>query len=129
MQLLWRRVFGGPPENCAPRGVSSAQAVQQGLVRPGGKLQSVLQGIEEEFVANPPTSQAGALQAQTKALDAIAKATQKVGLEPGQSIGALPGQGNVVLQNVGGIITTIKPTGEIVITNAQGQVILNLLPK
>jgi RHS repeat-associated protein len=109
--------------------VSVADAVKQGLVRPGGNLQAVLVAIEKEFANNPPKLTSGALQAQTAALNAIAKATGDIGLEPGQSIGALPGQGDVVLQNVGGIITTIKPSGQIIITNPQGQIILSVLPK
>ena len=92
-------------------------------------MQSVIKGIEKEFGANPPKPRAGALAAQTAALEAIAKATEQIGLEPGQSIGSLPGLGDVVLQNVGGIITTIKPSGQIIITNAQGQIILNISPK
>ncbi len=113
----------------APKGVSSAEAVSQGLVRAGGTLQGVLEAIEEEFGANPPRPGVTALEAQTAAMDAIGKATGKVGLEPGQSIGALPGQGEVVLQNVGGIITRITPSGEIIITNARGEIILHLIPK
>lgn len=107
-------------------GFSSAEAVEQGLVRPGGNQQSVLKGIEEEVAAAEATSQAGA-QAQINSLDAIAKATENIGLEAGTSIGALPGQGDVILKNVGGIITTIKPSGQIIIKDALGRIILNIL--
>lgn len=62
-------------------------------------------------------------------MDAVANAVEKVGLEPGRSVGAMPGMGDVVLANVGGIYTTLKSTGQIIVTDAQGRIILNLFPK
>jgi hypothetical protein len=101
------------------------KGVRLGFCEGAAKLTSPLYSSAN----NPPKPTSGALQAQTAALSAIAKATGDLGLEPGQSIGGLPGRGDVVLQNVGGIITTIKPSGQIIITNPQGQIILSVLPK
>lgn len=92
-------------------------------------MHSVLQAIENEFAAKPPNPEAGSMRAQLQALDIIGKATKSVKMESGQSIGALPGQGDVVLQNVGAIITTINPSGRITVTNADGQVVLDLHPR
>jgi hypothetical protein len=116
------RMFVGAARSAPARGVSVADAVDQGLVRPGGRLHGVLQAIEEEVAANPPTNQMGAMRA-------VGNATDRLGLEAGRSIGALPGQGDVVLQNVGGIITTLKASGEIIITNARNQVIYRYIPR
>jgi hypothetical protein len=84
-------------------------------------LQAVLQAIEDQFIAQQPTSQGGSMQVINDAVASV-----KPPLEPG--LGSLVGQ-DVVLQNVGGVVTTIKPNGQIIIQNAQGQVILDLRPK
>ena len=108
-------------QNGADRGVSVADAVRQGIVRQDGRLHGVLQAIEAEVQAQPPTC-------QNDAMRAIANAVANVNLEPGQSVGALPGQGDVILQNVGGILTTITSTGEVIIRNAQNQIIFHYVP-
>ena len=88
----------------SPAGRSFAQAVQLGLINAGGRLAQVLSGIDQGFRSISPTS-------ALEGLRVVGDAAAKVGLEPG--IGSSTLGGSIVLQNVGGIVTTISPNGTI----------------
>jgi hypothetical protein len=97
-------------------GTQTAEAVRQGFVREGGKLQEVLQNIESEFAAAAPKS-AG------DALTVIDRATSAAKLEPG--VASLAPDGGVILENAGGITTTISKAGDIIIQRGD-QVLMRL---
>ena len=102
-----------------PGTVTVDSALQKGLVRPGGKLDGVLRSIQAEFEAAPPKTLKDADQL-------VSRAASKVGLARGIKT---PGPaGEIVLENVGGVKTVIHPTGEIVVTDKAGQVVLRLVP-
>jgi hypothetical protein len=87
-------------------------------VREGGKLQEVLQNIESEFAAATPKS-AG------DALSVIDRATSAAKLEAG--VASLAPDGSVILENAGGITTTISKAGDIIIQRGD-QVLMRLKP-
>ena len=99
-------------------GVSLARAIEQGLVKPGGKLGQVLGGIEQGFAAGTPKS-------ATDALGVIQRATGRVGLEPG--VATLGKGGEIVLQNVDGI-TTMLGSNDSILVQRGSDVLLHLLP-
>jgi hypothetical protein len=102
----------------ARSGVPLARAIEQGLVKPGGKLAQVLGAIEGEFYAAPPKS-------AIDALGVIVRATEQVGLDPG--IASVEEGGEIVLQNKGGVTTTLGPNGSILVRRGS-DVLLHLLP-
>jgi hypothetical protein len=87
-------------------------------VKPGGKLAQVLGAIEGEFYAAPPKS-------AIDALGVIVRATEQVGLDPG--IASVEEGGEIVLQNKGGVTTTLGPNGSILVRRGS-DVLLHLLP-
>jgi RHS repeat-associated protein len=99
--------------------VSASQAIARGLVKSEGKLASVLRGIEGEFGAAQPKS-------AMDALEVVGKATAKLGLEPG--VATVQESGAIVLQNVGGVTTTIGTSGEILVQRGS-DILLRLIPK
>lgn len=119
---------GGAAATAGGVAVTSAESVASGTVSATGKLLPVLQAIEAQAAASAPTTiaqgiqvveaaatsqglSAGFLQGGTAAVTAIANGTAT----------------QAVLTNAGGIITTVFSTGQIIVTNAQGTVILNII--
>lgn len=94
------------------------QAIKQGLVREGGKLAQVLQGVEAGVARQAPRN-------ATEALSIIKEATGRVGLEPG--VASVGKGGEIILQNVGNVTTTLGAEGSIVIQRGS-DVLLRLLP-
>ena len=95
-----------------------ARAIEQGLVKEGGKLSQVLSGIESGFGASGPKS-------AMEALGIVKNATSAVGLEPG--VATLGKGGEILLQNVGGISTTLGTNGSILVQRGS-DVLLHLVP-
>lgn len=103
----------GISDTAALAGVSAL-----GSVTSGGKLDQVLDSISSTYGAVQPTN---ALQAVT----VVQQATSQVGL--GAGIGGLQPNGQIVFQNVGGVLTTIGTDGSILIQKG-GQDLLHLCP-
>ena len=93
--------------------------MQQGLVNPTGRLAPVLQGIQAEFAASPPTT-------LNEGLAVVTRGATRAGLHPG--IRTQPSASEYLLENVGGVKTRILTTGEIIVTDKAGQVVLHLIP-
>jgi RHS repeat-associated protein len=103
-------------------GVTLAQAIEQGLVRKEGKLAPLLAAMEKGFAAAAPRS-AG------EALELVQSAVQSVGLQPGVAVESTITSGGLtrmVLQNVGGIMTTIDAQGTILVKKG-ADVLLHLV--
>jgi RHS repeat-associated protein len=83
----------------------------------GGTLNNVLSAIEQQYAVSAPTTVEGAF-------DVVQQATASLGLEVG--VMTEFSAAGMVLQNVGGVITTLTATGGITIVNAAGLVILQL---
>jgi hypothetical protein len=105
--------------------VSAQDAIDNGLVNRGGQLEAILREAENAFLANPPHN-------ALEAFDLLDRAAKNV--DPGFAAGIpadggpiVPGQDNILL-NVGGIQTLLKGTGEIVVTNGNGDIIHHLIP-
>jgi len=115
------RALGGAflEKEAASGAVSASDAIAGGLVKSGGKLASVLRGIEGEFGAAQPKS-------AMEALEVVGKATAKLGLEPG--VASVQESGAIVLQNVGGVTTTIGTSGEILVQRGS-DILLRLIPQ
>jgi hypothetical protein len=96
---------------------SVASAIEQGLVAPGGRLAGVLGGIEQGFSASAPKT-------ALEALGVVEQATAQVGLEAGYAT-AGPG-GEIILQNAGGITTTLGANGSIIVQRGS-EVLLQLV--
>jgi RHS repeat-associated protein len=106
--------------NCV---VTSADSVAAGRVPTGGNLEKTLQAIEREV------NSGRAVTSQTEALGAISDAVRSV--NPKWTAGVLagkpiPGQ-TWVLNNVSST-THILPSGETIIYNLRGEVILHFIP-
>jgi hypothetical protein len=100
-------------------GGAAAGGAQQ-LVRPGGLLSQVLQGMQDAFQANPPCN-------AEQGLDLVRQVTNQLNIQPG-IITNMPqylSGGPAILQNVGGVITTVSQNGSIVVEKG-GQIILRL---
>jgi hypothetical protein len=98
--------------------VTAAQTLARGLVSPGGKLGQLLPALESQFAAAGPKN---ALQA----LNVVGRATGSVGLESGYVISQQGGQ--IVLQNAGGVVTTLGSEGSILVQRG-ADVLLHLIP-
>jgi hypothetical protein len=105
-------------EEAVAAGVPLAEAIKAGLVSPDGKLAQVLGGIEGAF-------ERGAPKTALEALSMVKNATSAVGLEPG--IASLRSGGQVVLQNVGGVTTTLGTNGSILVQRGS-DTLLHLVP-
>ena len=102
-------------------GVLVDDVIAAGLVREGGKLVTVLREIESVFFLKSPKN-------LLDGVGVISEATANLGLTAGVQVeGSILGE-YVVLNNVGGILTKILQSGEIIITNAEGKVLLHLIP-
>jgi hypothetical protein len=102
----------------ATGGVTAAETLARGLVSSSGKLGQLLPAIESQFGAAAPKN---ALQA----LNVVGQATKSVGLESGYVISQEGGK--IVLQNVGGVITTLGSEGSILVQRGS-DVLLHLIP-
>jgi hypothetical protein len=98
--------------------VPLARAIGQGLVKEGGKLAQVLSGIERGYGAAGPKS-------ALEALGLVKNATSAVGLEPG--VATVAKSGEILLENVGGITTTLGTNGSILVQRGS-DVLLHLVP-
>jgi RHS repeat-associated protein len=83
------------------------------------KLEKVCEAIEDEFKKKQPKS-------QEDGMEVIQKAVEREGLEPGISGGTGP-NGEIILQNRGGVTTTVGQDGAITVSQG-GQNILELIP-
>jgi RHS repeat-associated protein len=106
----------GPACSAGVKG-SLASAIEQGLVTLGGKLAGVLGGIEQGFGANAPRS-------AVEALGIVEQATAQVGLEAGYATSGPTGE--IILQNAGGITTTLGTDGSIIVQRGS-DVLLHLV--
>jgi hypothetical protein len=111
---LWRLVV---PAAAEP-GVPLARAVANGLLKPTGKLFQVLSGMEKGYAAASPKS-------AFDALAVVQKATSAAGLDVG--VATVEKGGAIVLQNVGGIATTLGTDGSILVQRG-ADVLLHLIP-
>jgi hypothetical protein len=93
--------------------------MHNGLVRPGGRLEGVLRGMQTEFEAAPPTS-------MKEGLRLVQRVTARLGLASG--IREQTTADVIVLKNVGGNKTYIRTTGEITVVDKDGNVVLHLIP-
>ncbi|HEX5734717.1 MAG TPA: DUF4157 domain-containing protein [Blastocatellia bacterium] len=117
---------GGPPGPTTGSVLNNAgtvtveTSIKNGLVNQGGKLFDTLSGIQREFVAKPPKN-------SIEALNIVERVTKALKLGPGvQTEGSIFGE-YVVLQNVGGILTKILKSGEIIVTRGT-DLLLRLIP-
>ena len=102
----------------AKGGMPLARALEGGLVKSGGKLAQVLGGIEKGYRAAGPKN-------ALEALGLVKNATSAAGLETG--VATVSKTGEIVLQNVGGITTTLGTNGSILVQRGS-DVLLHLLP-
>jgi RHS repeat-associated protein len=109
---------GGSP--FATGSFTSGQALEQGLVRSGGKLAGVI-GAIEQVAANAKPGSANA------AMEVVQQAVTSQGLEPGLAIKATGGSA-ITLQNVGNVTTQIYDSGRIVVKQGE-KIILDLIQK
>jgi hypothetical protein len=105
--------------------VSSADSVAKGLVRQGGDMEAILQAAERVFVANPPRT-------SVEAFDMLDRAAKSVNPKFNAGVPAdlqpvVAGQDKLLLNNMG-IKTLVKANGEIIITDANGNIIQHLVP-
>jgi hypothetical protein len=105
--------------------VSVADSVAHGRVQPGGTLEAILTEAEKAFAVNPPRS-------SVEAFDMLDRAAKSV--DPGFAAGVpddlqpvVAGQDKLLLNN-NGIKTLLKASGEIIVTDANGDVIHHLVP-
>lgn len=106
--------------------VSIAHSVASGLVQAGGALDRILTEAEGFFLVSPPRSSVEAfdlLDRAAKTVDPSFSAGIPADLQP-----VVAGQDKVLLNN-NGITTLLKATGEIVVTNHAGQILLHLVPR
>jgi hypothetical protein len=102
-----------------PGTVTVDDAMHNGLVRPGGRLEGVLRGMQTEFEAAPPTS-------MKEGLRLVQRVTARLGLASG--IREQTTADVIVLKNVGGNKTYLRTTGEITVVDKDGNVVLHLIP-
>jgi hypothetical protein len=102
-----------------PGTVTVDSAVQTGRVRAGGKLETILRSIQAEFEAAPSTT-------LKQGLDVVGRGTTRAGYARGIKSQTTPSE--IVLKNVGGVETRILTSGEIIVTDPAGQVVLRLIP-
>jgi hypothetical protein len=101
-----------------PGTVTVDSSLQKGLVKPGGKLETILRSIQAEFEAAPPTT-------LKQGLDVVGRGTAKVGFARG--IRSQTTASEIVLTNPGST-TRVLTTGEIVVSLPGGEVVLRLVP-
>jgi hypothetical protein len=100
-------------------GVTLAQALANGLVRPGGTLAKILSGMETNFGTIAPKT-------AFEALNVVQKATSGARVDIGVAT-TVTEAGEIVLSNVGGVTTTIGTNGSILVQRG-ADVLLHLLP-
>jgi hypothetical protein len=101
--------------------VSSADVATGSLVASSGigTLNSVLSAIAQQYVQAAPTTLEGAYVV-------VQQATAGLGLEVG--VVTEYSSSRMVLENVGGVVTTLTSAGGITIVNAAGVTVLQLGP-
>ncbi len=109
---------GGAPGAAGPRTVDAA--IASGAVKQGGLLEGVLRAMESEYAAAAPKTMEGAMSVVTKS-------AQSVGLRPGTVVNGSIFTETMVIQNVGGVVTTLTRSGTITVTRGE-TVLLNLGP-
>jgi hypothetical protein len=108
------------PSPFATGSFTSAQALEQGLVRSGGKLAGVIGAIEQGAAGAKPAS-------ANAAMEVVQQAVASQGLEPGLAVKATGGSA-ITLQNVGNVTTQIFETGRIVVKQGE-KVVLDLIQR
>jgi cysteine synthase len=104
-------------QQAVTKGVSLADSISKGLV--SDKLKPVLTNIDNLFRQSAPRS-----------LDAAQQLIRKAAIQAGHSSeGSLVSESATqkVFENPGGVVTTIKSTGEVIVERG-GQVLLHLIP-
>lgn len=105
--------------------VAVADAVAQGLVRPGSDTEAILKAAEHDFVRKPSRTSVDSfamLDRAAKSVNALYSAGIPADLQP-----VVSGQDKLLLNNLG-IKTLLKASGEILITDARGNALLHLVP-
>jgi len=105
--------------------VSVQEAIAKVLVRAGGATEAILTAAEKEFAAHPPRTTVEAfamLDRAAKSVNPTFAAGVPADLQP-----VVAGQDKLLL-NANGIKTLLKARGEILVTDANGNVIHHLVP-
>lgn len=87
------------------------QAVQQGLVTEGKGLHTLLSAVQESYQAARPTDLASAMQALEKAVESVGR---ELPYNPEAYEQVLQGYQEFI--SVGGEVTRVTSTGEIIVT-------------
>jgi hypothetical protein len=105
--------------------VSVQESIRKGLVRAGGDTEAIMTAAEREFGAQPPRTSVEAFEM----LDRAAKSVNPTfaGGVPADLQPVVAGQDKLLL-NARGVKTLVKANGEIIVTNATGNVIQHLVP-
>ena len=98
--------------------MSIASSIQSGLVNQGGTLARILGEIQKGYAAAGPKN-------ALDALGVVKNATNSLGFETG--VASVGNAGEIILQNVGGITTTLGTNGSILVQQGSN-VLLHLLP-
>jgi hypothetical protein len=105
------------PPGTPPRGVSLDEGVATGRV--GSRLRAVLERLVQVFGENPPRSiEEGQLAARA--------AANRAGMASEGAPRADSPPGQLILDNNGGVTTTVMANGEIIVRAADGTVVLHL---
>jgi hypothetical protein len=105
-----------------PGTITVEQSLQNGLVKPvaaGGKLEPVLRSLQDEFAARPSTN-------LNEGVGVVTRATDRLNISSGTKSQTTASE--IVFTNVRGTVTRVRTTGEIIVTNQAGQVVLHLIP-
>jgi hypothetical protein len=94
-----------------------AEGTTGGVAAATGRLSGVLSAISRQYALAQPTTLGGAFAV-------VQQATASLGLSAG--VATSFSDSMIVLQNVGGVVTTLTATGGITVVNAAGTVILQL---
>jgi RHS repeat-associated protein len=110
----------GPESPFGAGSFTSAQALEQGLVRGGGRLAGVIGAIEQGAASAKPVS-------ANAAMEVVQQAVASQGLEPGLAVEATGGS-VITLQNAGNVTTQIFENGRILVQQGE-KVVLDLITK
>ena len=116
--LKTAQFVGAGSAAAASGGVSLASSMAKGLVKPGGKLAQVLGGMEQAFGTAAPTN-------AVEALNVVQQAVRGARLDTG--VATVRAGGEIVLENVGGVSTTLGTNGSILVQRG-ADVLLHLVP-
>ena len=103
--------------------VSVQDSIDRGWLRPDGDAAAILREVEKTFAVSPPQNPVDAFDLLDRAARTVNP--QYSGGIPINPQGIVMGQDNVIL-NAGGIRTTLRANGEVLVEDAQGRVLLHL---